>query len=93
MKKRIKRIVIAAALVVFLSDLAIGLLLFKSRAFSHLAIWNIVESGSKESFETNNERSKISKDNELEEILSLAQSFLGVKFPATPTLNKGVPWG
>jgi len=44
MKKTPKKNIFIVILIVILIDLTIGIFLFKSRYFSHLAIWNIVES-------------------------------------------------
>ncbi len=50
MGRIIKRDFVICILVILLADTAIGYLLFKSRAFSHLAIWNIIESNKQEDF-------------------------------------------
>lgn len=50
MKKIIKRNIYAAVFIIILIDAVIGYALFKNRAFSHLAIWNIIESANPDDF-------------------------------------------
>ncbi len=50
MNRLIKKNIITGIFIVVLIDLAIGFFLFNSRSFSHLAIWNIIESNKKEDF-------------------------------------------
>ncbi|MFH1191356.1 MAG: hypothetical protein V1670_04085 [Candidatus Omnitrophota bacterium] len=50
MKKTIKRNIYAAVFIIILIDAVIGYALFKNRAFSHLAVWDIVESNKREDF-------------------------------------------
>lgn len=50
MKKIIRKNIALGIFIAILLDTVIGYLLFKSRPFSHLAIWNIIESGKQEDF-------------------------------------------
>lgn len=50
MKRICKKKIVIFILVIIPIDLIIGGLLFKNRAFSHLAIWEIIESDKKEDF-------------------------------------------
>ncbi len=50
MKKIVKRNIYIAVFIIILTDMVIGYLLFKNRAFSHLAIWKIIESDRQEDF-------------------------------------------
>ncbi len=50
MGRIIKRYFVICILMVLLTDAAIGYLLFKSRAFSHSAIWHIIESNKQKYF-------------------------------------------
>jgi len=50
MSKILREKVILCILIIILIDVITGCLLLKSRSFSHLAIWNIVESNKKENF-------------------------------------------
>lgn len=50
MNKIIKKNVVKILFIVILIDLAIGYSLLKSRLFSHLSLWNIIESDKKEDF-------------------------------------------
>lgn len=50
MNKIIKKNILRIILVVVLTDIVIGCVLFKSRLFSHLAIWRITETGKQSDF-------------------------------------------
>ncbi len=50
MEKMVKRNIYTAVFIIILIDAVIGYSLFKSRAFSHLAIWDIIESGNPDDF-------------------------------------------
>jgi len=50
MGRIIKSNLILFTLIIFIVDMVIGYFLFKSREFSHLAIWNILESKKKDDF-------------------------------------------
>lgn len=51
MKITTKKVAIILILTVFLIDTIIIYSLFKSRSFSHLAIWDIIESDKREEFD------------------------------------------
>jgi hypothetical protein len=50
MDKLVRKKIIIYILIIILIDVIIGYPLFKSRSFSHLAIWNIIESNKKDDF-------------------------------------------
>ncbi len=50
MKKIVKRNIYLIVFIIILIDAVIGYALFKSRAFSHLAIWDIIESANPDDF-------------------------------------------
>lgn len=50
MKKIVKKNIFIAVLILIIVNAVIGFLLLKSRSFSHLSIWNIIESGKEDDF-------------------------------------------